>query len=192
MEPPPDSLNTGDSPHPASLERFRPYLLLLARMQLDPRWQAKLDASDIVQQTLLEAHASLEQGAGEKRDQAAWLRQALAHNLIDAVRALRRGKRDAAREHSLADALEKSSARLAQWLTADQSTPSSVAIRNEDLLRLADALSQLPEAQREAVILHHLHGASLSEVAQQLRRSEAAVAGLLHRGLRRLRELLSE
>jgi RNA polymerase sigma-70 factor (ECF subfamily) len=184
-------MSNADSPLEAPLERYRSYLLLLARMQLDPRWQAKVDASDIVQQTLLEAHAKEDQWNREGLDLTAWLRQALAHNLVDAVRALRRAKRDVRRERSLADAVEQSSARLAQWLAADQSSPSRVAVRNEDLLRLAEALTQLPEAQREAVILHHLHGATLSEVAQQLQRTEPAVAGLLHRGLRRLRELMT-
>ena len=64
------------------------------------------------------------------------------------------------------------------------------AIRNEDLLRLADALLQLAEAQREAILLHHLQGWKIGEVAEHLDRTEAAVAGLLHRGLRKLRELM--
>ncbi len=65
-------------------------------------------------------------------------------------------------------------------------------VRNEDLLRLADALTQLPAAQREAIILHHLQGASLTETAERLGRTDAAVAGLLHRGLRKLREVLAQ
>ena len=185
-------MSSADTPVDSPLERYRSYMLLLARMQLDPRWQAKVDASDIVQQTRLESHAKQDQWNREGLDVTAWLRQALAHNLVDAVRALRRAKRDARRERSLTEAVEQSSARLAQWLAADQSSPSRVAVRNEDLLRLAEALTQLPEAQREAVILHHLQGATLSEVAQQLLRTEPAVAGLLHRGLRRLRELMTE
>lgn len=177
------------------LERYRSYLLLLARMQLDPRWQARVDASDIVQQTLLEAHAQQLQdgGAAEpKADLTAWLRRALSNNLIDAMRALRRGKRDVAREQALHAAVEQSSARLENCLAADQSSPSRVAVRNEDLLRMANALEQLPEAQREAIVLHHLQSCSLREVALQLNRTEPAVAGLLHRGLKKLKELMRE
>ncbi|MFO0817257.1 MAG: sigma-70 family RNA polymerase sigma factor [Pirellulales bacterium] len=192
MEPAPEFPHADESSTASSLDRYRPYLLLLARMQIDPQWHAKVEASDIVQQTLLEAHAAGPCWPADEVDRVAWLRKALTHNLVDAMRALRRGKRDVAREYSLADAMERSSARLAEWLSADQSTPSVAAIRNEDLLRLADALTQLPDEQREAVISHHLHGATLAEVAQQLRKSESAVAGLLHRGLRRLRQLLAE
>jgi RNA polymerase sigma-70 factor (ECF subfamily) len=176
--------------HAECLERYRTYLLLLARMQLDPRPQLKVDASDVVQQTLLEAHAGLQQLPRDEDRRLAWLRRALANNLRDALRAVRRAQRDARREQSLDAALEESSARLGNCLAADQSSPSQRAVRNEDLLRLADAIAALPEGQREAVVLHHLQGWTLSEVAQRLARSEPAVAGLLHRGLRRLRELM--
>ncbi len=172
------------------LERYRSYLLLLARMQLDARPQRRLDPSDIVQQTLLEAHAQRPAFAGDERGLGAWLRRALVNNLRDALRALRRGKRDVAREQSLEAAVDESSARLANWLAADHTSPSGKAARNEDLLRLADALDELPEPQREAIVLHHLQGWTLADVAQRLERTDAAVAGLLHRGLKRLRELL--
>jgi RNA polymerase sigma-70 factor (ECF subfamily) len=175
------------------LEGHRPYLSLLARMHLDPRLRDKLDPSDLVQQTLLEAHAKREQFRGTTApEQAAWLRQMLVHNLADAVRALHREKRDVKLERSLEAAIDGSSCRLAAWLAAEQSSPSQQAMHNEQLLRLADALPQLPDAQREAVILHHLQGWSLAELAGHLGRSEPAVAGLLHRGLKKLRELLGE
>jgi len=64
-------------------------------------------------------------------------------------------------------------------------------VRSEELLAMADGLTSLPEAQREAVVLHHLQGLPLAEVARQLGKTPAAVAGLLHRGLKRLRELLA-
>jgi len=173
------------------LERYRSYLLLLARMQLDARPQRKIDTSDIVQQTLLEAHTRRPAFSGDDPGFCAWLRQALVNNLRDALRAWRRGKRDAARECSLDAAVDESSARLANWLAADHTSPSGKAARNEDLLRLADALEELPQPQREAVVLHHLQGWTLAEVAAHLERSDAAVAGLLHRGLKSLRERLN-
>jgi RNA polymerase sigma-70 factor (ECF subfamily) len=173
-----------------SLEDFRSYLLLLARMQLDAGLRNRIDASDIVQQTLLEAHAKAEQFTGDDSALAAWLRQALVNNLREAWRALRRAKRDVRREQEVAAAVERSSARLEGILAAPHSSPSQRAVRNEDLLRLADALTRLPAPQREAIILHHLHGASLAETADRLGRTDAAVAGLLHRGLRKLRELM--
>ncbi|MCE9603502.1 MAG: sigma-70 family RNA polymerase sigma factor [Planctomycetia bacterium] len=180
------------SPHPdLPLDRYRSYLLLLARLQLDGRAQSKLDPSDVVQQTLLEAHAKQGQFQGNEDGLAAWLRRSLANNLKDALRALRRGKRDVRRETSLEAAMDHSSLQLAAMLPAEGASPSRQASRNEDLLLLACTLERLPEAQRQAVMLHHLHGWPLAEVAATLGRTDAATAGLLHRGLKRLRELMS-
>jgi RNA polymerase sigma-70 factor (ECF subfamily) len=175
------------------LDRFRSYLLLLAQVRLDPRLKGKLDASDVVQQTLLEAH----QGRGQFRghtpeQQAAWLRQILARNLANAVRGLRRQKRNVARERPLQAALDESASRLENWLAAEQSSPSQHLQRQERALRLAEALAVLPEAQREAVILRHWHGWSLADIAQQLQCTPAAVTGLLHRGLKNLRKHLQD
>jgi RNA polymerase sigma-70 factor (ECF subfamily) len=174
-------------------ERFRTYLRLLAQVQLDARLRGKLDPSDIVQQTLLEAYQARDRCPSHNAaEQAAWLRKILAHNLANAVRDLARAKRDVRREQSLEAALEESSARLEAWLVAEQLSPSGQAEKNEQLLGLAQALDQLPPDQQEAVVLHHLKGQSLSELARHFDRSPAAVAGLLHRGLRKLQELLRD
>jgi RNA polymerase sigma-70 factor, ECF subfamily len=179
--------------HGRALEQFRAYLHLLARLQLDPRLQGKVDLSGVVQQTLLEAH----QAWGQLRDmnraqQAAWLRKALAHNLADEARKLSTAARDVGRERSLEAAVEESSARLEAWLASEESSPSVRAERNEQLLQLAHALTQLPEDQRLAVELHHLKGLPLAEVAEQLQRSKGAAAKLLYRGLDKLHALLAE
>jgi RNA polymerase sigma-70 factor (ECF subfamily) len=173
-----------------TLERFRAYLRLLARMHLDPRLQSKLDPSDVVQQTLLQAHqARHDFRGGSEAELAAWLRQILARNLAHAVRDLGRAKRDIGRERSLEAALDASSARLEAWLAAEQSSPSQKAQHNEQVARLAEAMEELPDAQREALVLHYWQGQSLAEIGQQLGRTPAAVAGLLHRGLEQLRSL---
>jgi RNA polymerase sigma-70 factor (ECF subfamily) len=184
-------MNDEDVPRKRSLEEFRSYLLILARMQLDPGPRNRIDPSDIVQQTLLEAHDKAEQFHGDDSALAAWMRQALVNNLRDAWRALHKGKRDVRREQAFDQAVEQSSAQLGGMLAAPQSSPSVRAVRNEELLRLADALIQLPESQREALVLHHLQGCSLSETARRLGRTDAAVAGLLHRGLKKLREIMT-
>jgi len=170
------------------LERYRAYLRLLARLQLDPRLRGKVDPSDVVQQTLLKAHQALGQFRGQTSgERAAWLRQILANPLANAVRDFGRAKRDVALERSLELSLDQSSARLEAWLAADQSSPSELAERNEQLLRLAEALGRLPELQREALLLRHCHGWALAEIAEHLGRSRAAVASLLRRGLKQMR-----
>jgi RNA polymerase sigma-70 factor (ECF subfamily) len=96
------------------------------------------------------------------------------------------------REQSLEQALETSSARLEASLGREESTPGRAAVRKEQLARLAEALLRLPDDQRLAVELHHLRGLSLAGVGQRLGRSREAVAGLVFRGLKNLRTLLTE
>jgi RNA polymerase sigma-70 factor (ECF subfamily) len=171
------------------LNRFRAYLSLLSRLQVAPALQAKLDISGIVQQTLLEAYQAIDcLRDRDEAQQAAWLRQALAHNLADELRKCHADKRDVNLERSL----EASSLRLEAWLAADQSSPSERAMQQEQTLRLAEALAKLPDDQRQAVELHHLQGWSLSAIAEYLNKSKPAVAGLLHRGLGKLREWFAE
>jgi RNA polymerase sigma-70 factor (ECF subfamily) len=175
-----------------SLDRYRSYLRLLARLHLDPRLRGKLDPSDVVQQTLLQAHQGQAGFRGQDAELAAWLRQILARNLAMAVRDFARRKRDLAHERSLEAALADSSERLGAWLAAGQPSPSEEAHRHEQALRLAEALERLPEAQREALVLQHWQGWSLAQIGAHLGRSTEAVAGLIKRGLRRLRQLLDE
>jgi RNA polymerase sigma-70 factor (ECF subfamily) len=178
---------------PPDFEPYRAYLLLLARRQVPSAGRARLDPSGVVQQTLLEAHAAAELVAGLVPDQRlAWLRTALARNLADEYRRVFAGKRDARREERFAVGVEESASGLEAWLAADQSSPSLRADRNEQLLRLAAALAALPDAQREAVERHYFHGEPVAAVAAALGKTPAAVAGLLKRGLKALREALRE
>ena len=179
--------------HLQPLERFREYLLLLARLRLDDRLRGKLDPSDVVQQTLLRAFERLDQLRGQSDAEiAGWLRQILANTLANAVRDLGRQKRDAALERSLEVSLAESSARLEAWLAAEQSSPSEQAERNELLLRLADGLAALPPAIRDVVVLRHCQGWSVEEIGRHLGKTRPAVASLLRRGLAQLREYLRD
>ena len=75
---------------------------------------------------------------------------------------------------------------------ADQTSPSERVVRGEELLRLAQALTRLPEDQRRVVELHYLKGLSVADVAERIGRTRPATVGLLFRGLKRLRELLRD
>jgi len=174
-------------------EQYRSYLRLLARLQLPPKVAAKLDESDIVQETMLQAHRALGGFRGKTRQEmVAWLRQILKHTIAHVARDWGRQRRDVALERPLAAAVDESSARLEAWLAADQTSPSMRADRNDKLLKLAAALETLPPEHREAIELHYWHGWTLAAIGEHQRRTTASVAGLVHRGLAKLREILPD
>lgn len=182
------------TPRPTfEVEKYRDYLRLLARLQLSPRLRSKVDESDVVQQAILEAHKCRKQFRGTtEADRLAWLRTILANMLARIGRSFSTGTRDIQKERSLEAALELSSSRFQSMLTTDQTSPSGHAVRGEEMVRLARALNQLAEDQRSVVELHHLQGFSVTEVAERMGKTRPAVAGLLFRGLNKLRELMAD
>jgi len=179
-------------PQEPPLESYRSYLRLLARLHLDEKLRGKVSSSDVVQQTMLQAVGGWDQWRGTSQgERFAWLRQILANTMANVQRDLHRDKRDIDREKILGE-MQQSSSRMGSLLVSKASSPSQQVYREEQILQLTKALENLPEDQREAVARHYLLGESLAEVGQHLSRSTAAVAGLLQRGLRRLRELLPQ
>jgi len=172
------------------LEEQRVYLCLLARKHLDRRLWRMIDPSDVVQKTLGDAYQKQEQCRGQSKGQRrAWLRTMLLNDLKDAIRKF---GRIAAHEQPIHRAVDQSSVWIEASIAVAQSSPSQQAIQHEELQRLADALARLPEAEREAVTLHHLFDWTQAEIAAHLGRTRPAVAGLLCRGLKKLRKFLEQ
>lgn len=169
------------------LDRFRNYLRLLARHQLGPELSAKLDPSDAVQETLLKAYQHLADLEGRSDGEvAAWLRRILGNSLTDAVRHFHADRRSVDLEVSL----EQSAARMEALFADSDVSPASAMQRQEELIVLANALAELPDEQRMVIESKHLQGRTVDGISAQLGRSRASVAGLLRRGMERLRELL--
>lgn len=174
-------------------ETFREYLLILARAQVVRGRDSKLDASDVVQQTLLEAVRIRDKFHGtDPAEMAAWLRQILANTMLRNWRDLGRAKRDPGREQALQQDLDASSAGLEAWLAADCSSPSARVDRHERLLRLASALAKLPEEQREALVLRYCRNWKLAEIARHQGCSSPTVIERIQRGFDRVRALVPE
>lgn len=171
------------------LDRHRPYLKLLAQREIEGRLDARIDGSDLVQQTCLSALRRFEEFVGEHEEQfIAWLRAIHEGNIRDTIRrhiyTAKRAvgverRQDGSRNSE--DPVDKSSA-----------SPSRRMLHGEAAVRLAETLSRLPDDQCEAVRLRHLEGWSLARMAARFKRSETAVAALVKRGLANLRKYLVE
>jgi RNA polymerase sigma-70 factor (ECF subfamily) len=175
------------------LERYRVYLNLLARIHVDKTLQAKVDASDLVQETMIRAYPrfSTFSGSGE-RELVGWLRSVLAATAIDMARRYRgTQRRNVSLERRLADSLNRSSAAMEQ-LVSPTSSPSQHVVGREAAVVLADRLAKLPDVSREAIVLHYLEGRSIAEVAEHLGRSPQATNSLLARALVKLRLLMKD
>lgn len=174
------------------LDRFRPYLNVIAQRLMDERLQSRLDFSDLVQATFLEASRDFPSFRGDTVESfLAWLRNILRNNVSTAHQHhLAAQKRSAKKEVVISVSSDTGSRPLgiAEILPSDASTPSQRLMRDEAAVVLAACLDQLPDKQREAIRMRYLEGKSLKEISALLEKSEMAVAGLLKRGLRTLRE----
>src|SRR5262245_38168937 len=174
------------------LELYRRYLALLARVQIGKRLQGKVDASDIVQETFLEAHRNFDRFRGTSEGELVrWLRQILATNLADLLRRyLGTQGRDVRLECEVEAGFDHSSVLLDRGLVAPQPSPSQQAAGREQAVLLADALDQLPDDYRDVLVLRHLEGLSFPDVSRRMGRSLDSVEKLWMRGLARLRQIM--
>ncbi len=175
--------------------RYRQYLHILAEGQLGRHLRGKCDPSDLVQQTLLEAHRDFPTFQGSHEGELlAWLRRILAHNLFNEARRFATRGRDAAREVSLEGfqaGLDHSSQVLSRCLADDGPTPSEVAAERETSVRLADTLARLPENYQRVLLLRLFEGLSAEEVAGRMNTTAGAVRMLQMRALEALRGMVN-
>jgi RNA polymerase sigma-70 factor (ECF subfamily) len=161
-------------------------------VQIGRRLQGKLDASDVVQETFLEAHRQITNfRGGSEGELLAWLRRILAGQIALTLRRYLGTKgRDVKLERDLAVQLDQSSHAMNGDFVRSHSTPSQHASRREQAVLLAEALSRLPEDYREVIILRHLEGLTFPQVAARMNRTEDSVQKLWVRSLANLRRTL--
>jgi RNA polymerase sigma-70 factor (ECF subfamily) len=174
------------------LEQYRGYLLMLAHRHLDERLRRRIDPWDIVQYTFLEAQRDLNSFRGSTPAEfAVWIRNILRNNVATAVaRHVSAQKRSIGREVNVGT--DSDAGRWVSQVPGSTTSPSRRVIRKEEILAILDALTRLPETQAEAVRLRYIEGLSLAEICERMGKSETATAGLLKRGLCKLRDILVE
>lgn len=176
-----------------ALERLLVALGPEVRMTLDinPKWQAVLDADDIMQVTYLEAFARFDQfiGANLKAFEI-WLRQVARNNLLDAIRELGREKRPPPNKRVIPTSRQDASLSLCTMLGVTSTTPSRVVAAAEAGTLVDRALARMPDQYAAAVRYFDLEGLSGSEVAERLGCSRVTAFVLRRRARALLRELL--
>ncbi|HZW34490.1 MAG TPA: sigma-70 family RNA polymerase sigma factor [Isosphaeraceae bacterium] len=174
-------------------ELYRNYLRLIARSMLDGALRLKVDASDLVQETFLKAHRQFAGFAGrDEPELIAWLRQILVRTLADQARYHRRRSRNLRRQVSLEEMRENAAGAAQQALADSLPSPSSLAVRRERAVLLADALEKLPADYREVFVLRNIEHMPFNEIAVRMGRSSGATRVLWTRAMRRLGQLLEE
>lgn len=182
-----DAARQGDSSALGEIcEQVREYLLLTVQQELGGDLRSKLGASDIVQQSFLEAQQGINQFAGSSEGELrAWLKQIVVHNLVDSARQFRTTRqRDVTREMPL------------QWIdecrdfTSDQKTASSLIRHRETDEELLRAIAQLPQRQRRIIEMRHRDAMSYTIIAEKLAISEPAARKLWSRTVEDLRRIL--
>lgn len=175
------------------LDMYRNYLRLVARTSLEAAVRAKADPSDMVQETIIKAHANFDQFQGStEAELIAWLRQILANNIADLVRRYRAKSRQVSREMSLDDAMRTSADAINNFVAGEGSSPSHAYRRREMAVVLADALEALSSDHREVIILRNIEELDWAKIAQKMDRTPDAVRVLWARALKQLRPRIVE
>lgn len=181
----------------ALFDRHREAVRRLLHLRMDRAIAARVDASDLVQDVLIEASRRLSSYLANENAMPfhLWLRALARDRLIDTHRRHRvAGRRSVDREQHLGAGAygDRSSLDLAAALRDSEPTPAAAAMRNELEQRFQSALDQLDEIDREVIMMRHFERLSNREVAQALNLSDAAAGMRYLRAIRRLRTMLGE
>lgn len=177
----------------ALLNRHRDALRKIVQFRLDRQIAGRVDASDVVQDVLLEANRRLREYLTQpKLPFHLWLRQLAQDRMIDLHRRHHAQRRSVNREQPLRAAFgDRSSLDLAAQLPDDELTPAAATIRKELEERFREALELLPEADREMIVMRHVEHLGNGEIAAALNLSEAAAGMRYLRAIRRLKSILT-
>lgn len=176
-----------------NLEDYRRYLYVLTDMKLNPRLRVKEDVSDVVQVALINAHLGVGRYRGKtEQELRGWLKRILENTITNLAKKYTAQKRDIRLELSIDQQIEESADRLIGELPDDRTSPPQQALRKERGEKLVDALAALADQEYRVVVLKHIHGWTIQEISQSVGCSPEAVAGLLRRGLRKLRKYMTE
>ncbi|OYP36509.1 sigma-70 family RNA polymerase sigma factor [Rhodopirellula sp. MGV] len=191
--------NTGDDYENAlrkswSIGPLRPWLRLLAERQLPRGLKGRIDPSDVVQQTLVDAWRGNADFRGTTQaERLAWLKTILQRTLMRFNRdQLQTQKRGLGREQLLQAAIDQDSLRLSEMAIDRNPGPADIAEQSEKALRLAAALNALQPADREVLVLRHLENLTHEEIAKRIGKSNAAARMMWIRGLEKLRVAYEE
>lgn len=171
----------------------RSRLKSMIRIRLNPRLRQRVDESDILQDALVAAGRNLRDYAeAPKLPFYVWLRRLAGLKILEAHRHhLGSDKRDAFREVPLHGGCPgASSVQLAADLSANLSSPSQAAMRNEGRRLIQECLEEMDEVDREVLVLRHFEQLSTSETAKILGLSKSATGSRYLRALSRLREIM--
>jgi RNA polymerase sigma-70 factor (ECF subfamily) len=197
--PLPDVLRRARAGDAAALEQllqeYREFVRGLVRSRRPDRLQARVDHSDIIQETMLRVAQNIGDFQGNCEEEwKAWLARIAENEVVHQIRHHLAAARRAVGRESPRSAEPVGSAegmsRLEEWLARTQTSPSLAAQRNERAFALADALTRLPEDYRRVLVLRHLDGMPFAAVAERMGRSEGAVRVLWTRALKKMREEL--
>jgi RNA polymerase sigma-70 factor (ECF subfamily) len=176
------------------IDRHRDAILRLVRMRLDRRIQPRVGVSDVVQDVFIEANRRLQKYLQDPiMPFHLWLRQIAKDRIIDAHRRHRvSAKRSVDREQPahLPAGMDHSSLDLANQLVDGEITPMAAATQRELASRVEQTIAELPEQDRDILLMRHYEFLSNQEVAEALGLSQPAASMRYLRAIRRMRELL--